>query len=297
MALEQPASGHLNTTMERTKLEDWLHPDEALLNRHTLQIQKIPDSRLDGDTLCVIFYCEAMRDTVRRNQDVELVLAVDAKQGEMKRKEGIVDVNLIAKDKLRTTNFARVGNKRCQGRAYTSHGYSLLNGAINVEGEEHFIFKSVLITVDRVRPEMPPAAERIPQLHKYYSRGMEAPRRVRVPKSRAVNEYFHLLQHLGGITGKSRGNSKSKTSNLGGKMNPANLTLHSGTHASQNQSQTVGALDSQRHLPSIHLYSRLFQGSLVKWEHVLNEPLAAQYLGADGPGQRSYTMRLEAQTL
>ena len=174
-----------------------------------------------------------------------------------------------------------------------------MNGAINVEGEEHFqlIFKSVLITVDRVRPDLPPAAERILQLHKGYNRGMEAARRVRFPKSRAVNDYFHMLQHLGGITGKNRGNSKSKTSTLRGKMNPANMTLQSGTYASQNQSRIVAALDSQRHLPSIHLYSRLLQGSLVKWEHVLNEPLAAQYLGADGPGQHSYTMRLEAQTL
>ena len=115
VALEQPASGHLNTALERTKLEDWLHPDEALLNRHTLQIQKIPAPRLEGDTLCVIFYCEAMRDTLRRYKDVELILAVDAKQGEMKSKEGIVDVNLIAKDKLRTTNFARVGKKTMPG--------------------------------------------------------------------------------------------------------------------------------------------------------------------------------------
>ena len=59
----------------------------------------------------------------------------------------------------------------------------------------------------------------------------------------------------------------------------------------------MAALQSQRRLPSIHLYSRLFEGSLVKWEHVLNEKVVADYLGAESKGGHAYTWKMRADVL
>ena len=80
-------------------------------------------------------------------------------------------------------------------------------------------------------------------------------------------------------------------------MNPANAVQTKSAYVNSNQDRIVAALQSQRHLPTIHLYSRLFQGSLAKWEHVLQEKMAADYLGPDSKGHNVYTWKMRADAL
>ena len=288
-------SGGVSNVHQRAKIQAWmLQPDEKV-DPHVLRVKPIPAPQFE-DRLMVIFGCEAMERQVEYYQDIDIAISVDCKQGEMERKEGICDVNLLSKSELRNTTFGTYEGKKCQGRAFCTHGEPLVNGAFDVEGEEHFvqIFRATKAIIDTRSPGKILAVQRILQVHKDYAPGIEAARRRELQHSRPVNDFFHLMHHMG-FSG--AGKNMSQGSTLTKKMNPQNAVQTKNQYVYENQARIMAALQSQRRLPSIHLYSRLFEGSLVKWEHVLNEKVVADYLGAESKGGHAYTWKMRADVL
>ena len=80
-------------------------------------------------------------------------------------------------------------------------------------------------------------------------------------------------------------------------MNPRNNMETASEYKNPNQGRIISHIQCERHLPTIHLYSALFTGSLTKFEFVYDEKKATDYLGADGPGRHVYTLRMHAKEL
>ena len=274
---------------ERTTLDAWLVSEPS--NPHALQVKRVPAPSLETH-MCVLFSCDAMEAQLSRFESVEMALSTDVKQKEMTYKEGVCDLNLLTKDRLRTTTFGKHDGKKVQGRAFTTHAVPILNGAFNVEGTEHFValFRCFKIVHNLRCPDKPDAVSRVLQLHSDYAPAIEAARRIEFPNSRPVKDFFHLMQHCGNI-----GKACGKT--LASKMNPRNMVDKGHGYRTLNQGRILGHLQCERHLPSAHLYSALWQGSLLKIRWVYDEEKAAAYLGPGGEATHPYTWRMAAKDL
>ena len=80
-------------------------------------------------------------------------------------------------------------------------------------------------------------------------------------------------------------------------MNPRNMVDKGHGYRTLNQGRILGHLQCERHLPSAHLYSALWQGSLLKIRWVYDEEKAAAYLGPGGEATHPYTWRMAAKDL
>ena len=198
MQAESVSSGGVYNLDERAKLADWMQRPDEDVAPHALRVKPIPAPQFE-DRLMVIFGCEAMERQVEYYDDIDIAISVDCKQGEMDQKEGICDVNLLSKSEIRNTTFGRHDGKKVQGRAFCTHGQPLVNGAFNAEGDSHFvqIFRATKAIMDARSPGKPPAEQRILQVHKDYAPGIESARRQEFPHSRPVNDFFHLMRHMG----------------------------------------------------------------------------------------------------
>ena len=174
MQLEGLSQGGVSNLAEREKLEDWMQTPGECVGLHELRVKSFPVPQLE-DRLMVLFGCEAMERHIEYYHDIDMAISVDCKQGAIHGKESICGINLLSKSGLRTTAFGTVDNKRCQGRAYCTHGEPVLNGVFDVEGEEHFsqLFRATKRIIDARSPGKPPAEQRILQVHKDYAAGIE----------------------------------------------------------------------------------------------------------------------------
>ncbi len=182
---------------------------------------------------------------------------------------GIATVSLAGKDRLRNTTVARCGGRKVQARAFTTHAQPVMQGIFDVEEEDNFdrLFRAVETMWGEVHPERPPLRECVVQLHKDYAAPIENARLRRFPRSRPMNDFFHLLQKEQKVIEKKL----------------QKQTLQHGKFVKEELAWIMAALMDLRDLPTLDLYSALHAGFLHRLREK-GEPLAADYLGPEGRG-------------
>ena len=226
------------------------------------------------DRICVSFTCSGMTNVLKHLCSHEVAMSVDVKQGCLRHGHGVATLSILGKDKLRNTTLAKINGKRVQGRAFTTHANPWLQAVLHSEAEDNFVqfFHTAEQVWEQVAPEKPPLRSCLVQLHKDYAPAIEGARLQVFPAARPVNDFFHFLEHQSTV--------ESKLSN----------TI---TQASRFVKRDFGwimhAVHTLRHLPTLDLYSQLWGGCLKRLRHILKEPLAADYLGAEG--HATYTLR------
>jgi len=256
--------------VQARSLDEWLSREPA--SRHSLVIEKVPAPILRS-SLCIVFGCHGMAETMQRYQSNRVVCAVDVKQQCMRYGHGVATLSLIGKDRLRNTHIPSYNGMRIQGRAFTSHGNPILQAAVSSEAHENM--EQLFLTAERVwarvNPGRPPLRDCMVQVHKDYAPGIEIARRTRFPRSRPVNDYFHLTEKRKVIESKL-----------------TQTELRDGGFVKKELGWIMASFDTLRHLASLDLYSSLHGGFLERL-HMKLEPVVAEYLGPDG--NAIYTIR------
>ena len=114
-------------------------------------------------------------------------------------------------------------------------------------------------------------------MHKDYVAALEHGRRTHFSMARPVNDFFHLSE---------------KKNNIEAKL--ANLTLQNKVHVKTEYGWVMACLSGLRDIPSIDLFSALWDGFLRRLR-VKGETVLSEYLGPDGVER--YTQRLSVAAL
>lgn len=138
-----------------------------------------PPRVIHEDRVCVAFSCKGMMDVMRRYADSEIALSIDAKHSCMAHGWGVLTASFLVRDQLRNTSLAKIGGKRIQGKAFTSHAAPVLQAIIQVENIENI--HQFFITLKRlwaiVCPRRPELEQCVLQVHKDYHPAIEHARR------------------------------------------------------------------------------------------------------------------------
>lgn len=256
-------------------LEQW--PDEEAADVAELFLVNDPPRVMTSERVCVAFACKGMVDTMRRYADAEIAISVDAKQKCMAHGWSVLTASFLVRDKLRRTSFGKVENKRVQGQAFTSHAQPVLQCVIQVENIEnvHQFFLTLKRQWAAACAGRPALSDCVAQMHKDYHPAIENARQAQFPRSRAVNDFFHLLQ-------------KQKT--IEGKLQQT--VLQGGVFRKKEFGWVMASLQHMRHLPTVDLFSALWKGWLERLRSK-EESMLAEYLGPDGAERYTQCVSVE----
>ena len=174
-------------------LHDW--PEQEPDAPAELFLINDPPRTMTEDRVCLPFASRGMCDVLRWFADSSVVMFVDAKQSCMAHGWGVITASIAVRDQLRYTTLGRSEGRRIQARAYTSHAEPVLQAIINVEDTQNIsqFFETLKRLWARVVPQRPELAKCITQVHKDYHPALEAARKEHFPRSRPINDFFHLL--------------------------------------------------------------------------------------------------------
>ena len=115
----------------------------------------------------------------------EVQVGVDTKMKNLERGHGVATLNILVKDQVRNTTLKHGSGKRVQGRAYTTRAVPFPQAVMSDEGTENHVrlFRLACELWSHAKPDSPPLAELVTQVHKDFAPGIEAARRraARVP--------------------------------------------------------------------------------------------------------------------
>ena len=233
---------------------------------------------VDESAVCAPFSCQGMVNTLRRWSDSTVVMTVDTKQNCLAHGYGVLTMSMLHKYKLRRTTLARHGGKKVQGDMFTSHASPVLQAVIHVESTENIVraFQAVCQLWQRAAPQRRPLPECLSQIHKDFLPAIEAARRSVFPHTRPVDDFFHFMEKKATIE------KKLKHLDVAGKKD---------THfEKQHYGWCIATLDFVRHLPTVDIFSMVYEGFLAELTR-LDEPLLVEYLGPAGMYARRATAR------
>ena len=264
-------------TMERS-LQSWLEREGVRLS--DLVVRPAPARVISPERVCIAFSCEGMLRVLGRVQSSRLALAVDVKQGCIQHGWGIATVSLLVKDELRNTSLGRdAAGRRVQGEAWTSHALPVMQAIVNAETVANFedIFRSLCHAWGTLNVDKPSLHEVVRQVHKDFAPAIEEARRRVFPFSRPVNDFFHLTEKRKTIEAKLQ-----RTVAVKGKF------------VKEDFEWVMLSLHVLRRLPTVDLYSALWQGVLDKLA-ARGEEVAVEYLGYGG--HSAYTEKVSVGAL
>jgi len=278
-ARQHPREKHERPRQESMKrgLHDW--PEQEPNVPAGLFLINDPPGTMTQERVCVAFAAHGMCDVMRWLADSSVVMFVDAKQSCMAHGWGVITASFAVRDQLRYTTLGRSEGRRVQARAYTSHAEPVLQAIINAKNTENIsqFFETLKRLWARVVPQRPDLAKCIMQVHKDYHPALEAARKEHFPQSRPVNDFFHLLE-------------KSKT--IEARLDRSELVGKVSQKAEFGW--VMASLHAFRHLPTVDLYSAIWEGWLRRLEQK-GEVRLAEYLGPGG--HEFYTTRVSVKTL
>ncbi|MCP4243202.1 MAG: hypothetical protein GY772_21820, partial [bacterium] len=175
-------------------LQQW--PDEETEGAAEIFVVNNPPRVMSSQRVCVPFACRGMMETIRRYGDSIMAVFVDAKQSCMAHGWAVLTCSLLVKDKLRRTSLGRSGGRKVQGNAFTSHALPLVQAIINIEQIEnvHQVFETLKRLWAHVCPMRRELENYVVQVHKDWLACLENARLAQFPKSRPMNDFFHLLE-------------------------------------------------------------------------------------------------------
>ena len=258
-------------------LHDW--PEQEPDAPAELFLINDPPRTMTEDRVCLPCASRGMCDVLRWFADSSVDMFVDAKQSCMAHGWGVITASIAVRDQLRYTTLGRSEGRRIQARAYTSHAEPVLQAIINVENTENIsqFFETLKRLWARVVPQRPELAKCITQVHKDYHPALEAARKEHFPRSRPVNDFFHLLE-------------KSKT--IEARLDRRELVGK--VYKKAEFGWVMASLHAFRHLPTADLYSARWEAWLRRLEQK-GEQLLAAYLGPGG--HEFYTTRVSVKNI
>eukprot|EP00439_Symbiodinium_sp_Y106_P054891 s1388_g7.t1 len=181
--LEHDLGYNAGVAYTQRALEDWPQElPESLTARHLLQPQVV-----SATDVFVPFRSRGMHMVVVRYSpdEREVQVGVDTKMKNLERGHGVATLNILVKDQVRNTTLKHGSGKRVQGRAYTTRAVPFPQAVMSDEGTENHVrlFRLACELWSHAKPDSPPLAELVTQVHKDFAPGIEAARRraARVP--------------------------------------------------------------------------------------------------------------------
>ena len=176
-------------------------------------------------------------------------LSVDAKYKVNDRGWTILTVSLLCKDFPRNTHLSHGRKLRTQGKATTTRAFPVLQAIMHAETIQSVsrVFRKVCELWAEAWPSGPALQDMTTQVHKDYHDALEGARRAVFPKSRPVNDYFHLVEKERSMSAKC-----------------CKLVLHKGRYVKENYDWLIYTLGNVRFAPRPDIFSFIWQGILCR---------------------------------
>ena len=268
---EQPASQHVETG--RHSIEAWC---EKPSEQDRTRLWVLQPYVLTGVSVRVLFASHGMLShTLDRYDGGRVHLSVDGKWKVSDKGWAILTVSVLVKDVPRPTHLAHGVRKSVQSKATTTRALPLLQALVQSETTEDVVavFRALAAHWESRHPDRRSLYQLVKQVHKDYAPALEAARATVFPRSRPVNDFFHL---------------REKEKILAAKC--AKLDLRHGKYVKRHFEWTMYTLTNTRFTPHPEVFSMVWQGFLVRLLTV-GETQVATYLRAE------YSSLVDAETV
>ena len=268
---EQPASQHVETG--RHSIEAWC---EKPSEQDRTRLWVLQPYVLTGVSVRVLFASHGMLShTLDRYDGGRVHLSVDGKWKVSDKGWAILTVSVLVKDVPRPTHLAHGVRKSVQSKATTTRALPLLQALVQSETTEDVVavFRALAAHWESRHPDRRSLYQLVKQVHKDYAPALEAARATVFPRSRPVNDFFHL---------------REKDKILAAKC--AKLDLRHGKYVKRHFEWTMYTLTNTRVTPHPEVFSMVWQGFLVRLLTV-GETQVATYLRAE------YSSLVDAETV